>query len=111
MVVKDPFANVEPVAGPAVCVNTTPVQLSFGDTIHVAVGVHAFNVMFAGQEIVGFSVSLTVTVNEHCAVLPPASVTLKVFVVTPTGKIDPLARPAICVVTEPEQLSVPTGAV
>ena len=34
---------------------------------------------------VGGSLSTTVTVNEHVAVLPLASVTWKVFVVTPTG--------------------------
>ena len=49
-------------------------------------------------------------VKEHVAVFPTASVTLNVLVVTPTGNVLPLARPAICVVVGPEQLSVPTGA-
>jgi hypothetical protein len=87
-------------------------QLSLADgVLQLAVAVHAFNEILTGQVIVGFCISFTVTVNEQVAVLPPASVTLNVFVVTPTGNVDPLARPAIRVVTEPEQLSVPTGAV
>ncbi len=45
------------------------------------------------------------------AVLPDASVTLCVTVVVPIGKVEPLAKPAILVVVEPGQLSVPTGAV
>ena len=45
--------------------------------------------MLAGQETVGPWVSLTVTVNEHCAVLPKKSVTVQVTVVTPFGKVDP----------------------
>ena len=55
--------------------------------------------------------STTVTVKEQVVVVPEASVTRKVFVVTPTGKVAPLARPTICVVVAPGQLSVPTGAV
>ena len=64
-----------------------------------------------GQVIVGFSVSFTVTVKLHWAVLPEASVTSKVLVVVPTGKAAPLAKPAICVVAEPGQLSFPEGVV
>ena len=55
--------------------------------------------------------STTVTVNEQVAVLPNASVTRKVFVVVPIGKVAPLAKPAVCVVVAPGQLSEPTGAV
>ena len=53
--------------------------------------------------------SVTVTVNEQVAVLPATSVTLKVLVVTPTGKEAPLARPAVWAVVCPAQLSAPTG--
>ena len=67
--------------------------------------------MLAGQLIEGFSLSVTVTVKLQSVVLPAASVTRKVFVVTPTGKAAPEARPAICVVVAPGQLSVPVGAV
>jgi hypothetical protein len=66
--------------------------------------------MFVGQVIAGAWASVTVTVNEQVEVRPPA-VTEKVFVVTPRGKADPLARPAVRTVLAPEQLSVPTGAV
>ena len=59
----------------------------------------------AGQVIVGFSLSVTVTVKLHVEVLPLASVTTKVFVVVPTGNTLPLARPAVCATVWPEQLS------
>jgi hypothetical protein len=49
-------------------------------------------------------------VNEQFAVLPLASVTTNVLVVTPIGNTDPDANPAVSVVTEPGQLSRPTGA-
>ena len=52
-----------------------------------------------------------VTLNEQEAVLPAASVTMKVLTVVPTGKAEPEGRPAIWVVTAPGQLSVPIGAV
>ena len=55
--------------------------------------------------------SMTVTVKEQVVVLPDASVTVKVLVVLPEGKVAPLAKPAVCVVVAPGQLSVPTGAV
>lgn len=44
-------------------------------------------VIFAGQLITGAWVSLTVTVNEQVPVLPAASVTVYVTVVTPTLKV------------------------
>ena len=43
--------------------------------------------------------------------MPPASVTVNVFVVVPVGKVDPLGRPAVCAVVAPGQLSVPIGAI
>lgn len=67
--------------------------------------------MLAVQVIVGSCVSFTVTVNVQVLVLPEPSVTLKVLVVTPTGKEAPDAKPVVCTVVGPEQLSVPTGAV
>jgi len=48
-----------------------------------------------GQLTVGGDVSLTVTVKLHVAVLPVASVTWNTLVVTPAGKVEPLASPAI----------------
>ena len=52
-----------------------------------------------------------ITVKLHVALLPAASVTRKTFVVVPTGKAAPLAKPAVCEVDGPAQLSEPTGAV
>ena len=68
-----------------------------------------FTVMFDGQLMVGFSLSITVTVKEHVAVLPAASVTSKVSVVVPTGKALPVPSPAVCNVIAPGQLSSPSG--
>ena len=51
--------------------------------------------ILAGHVIAGNSVSVTVTVKEHVAVLALPSVTLNVLVVVPTGKVAPLAEPAI----------------
>ena len=53
--------------------------------------------------------SIAVTVKEQDAVEPPAAVTKKVLVVVPTGNNEPLAKPEICVVTAPGQLSDPIG--
>jgi uncharacterized protein (DUF983 family) len=71
----------------------------------------ALALMFAGQVIVGGWLSATVTVKLQLAVWLLAAVTVKVLVVTPTGKLLPPAKPAVCAVVAPEQLSVPTGAV
>jgi len=38
-------------------------------------------------------------------VLPEASVTRNIFVVVPTGKVTPVASPAVWVIVDPEQLS------
>ena len=65
--------------------------------------------IFAGQVIVGSCASLTVTVKAQVAVLLAPSVTLKVFVVVPTGKEDPEGNPEVWIVVGLEQLSVPTG--
>ena len=63
------------------------------------------------QTAVGAWRSLTVTVKAQVVELPAASVTRKVFVVTPIGKVAPEAKPAICIVVAPLQLSVPLGVV
>ncbi len=68
-------------------------------------------IWLGGQMINGAWVSFTVTVKAQVALLLAPSVTLKVFVVTPTGNVAPEARPVIRVVVWPEQLSVPTGEV
>ena len=64
--------------------------------------------MLEGQVSTGESVSTTVTVEEHVAVAPEASVTWNTFVVVPMGNVDPLARPLVRLVVD-AQLSVPTG--
>ena len=79
---------------------TEPLQLSNPTgAVYVATALHrpaSFTLLtFAGQVMVGNSVSLTVTVKAQVAVLPLASVTLKVFNVLPTGNMDPLGGPVI----------------
>jgi hypothetical protein len=49
----------------------------------------AIVVILAGQDIVGLSLSFTVTVNEQVAVLPDVSVAVAVTVVVPFGKEKP----------------------
>ena len=58
-----------------------------------------------GEVIVNFSISITVTLNVHDAVLPELSVARKVFAVSPIGKTSPLAKPEVFE-TVAEQLSV-----
>src|ERR1051325_4365858 len=65
--------------------------------------------MFAGQVIVGSSVSLTVTVNVQVAVLVAASVVEQVTVVVPLAKVDPLAGVQVTL-TAPSQASKAVGA-
>ena len=114
--VVGPSGYVPPLAIPLVWVLVTPAQLSVPEgVLKVATPEQSpevlFTLRFAGQVMVGACTSDTVTLKEHVAVRPWASVTRKVFTVVPTGKDEPLARPPVCEVEEPGQLSVPTGAV
>jgi hypothetical protein len=67
-------------------------------------------VIFAGQVIVGFCVSLTVTVNEQVPELLAASVTEQLTVVVPFWKAEPAGGLQTGVPT-PVQLSETVGAV
>src|SRR5439155_18044827 len=64
-------------------------------------------VILAGQCATGASVSLTVTLKLHEAVLPLASVTVQVTVPLPLAKVEPLAGAQLTV--WPGQLSAPVG--
>ena len=70
----------------------------------------ALTEILAGQVMTGGWLSTTVTVKVQLAVAALAAVTVKVLVVTPTGKLAPEARPAVRTVVAPGQLSVPVGA-
>ena len=63
--------------------------------------------MLAGQLMVGFWVSLTVTVNEQLLELPAASVAVTVTVVVPLGKTEPDG--GLLTMVTSEQLSVAVG--
>ena len=111
-----PIGKLLPGAKPLVSAMDPPAQLSVKvGAVHVAVAVQeasAFTLMLLGQPaITGTVTSVTVTVKEQLTLLPAASVTSYVTVFTPTGKVLPLARPAVRAVVTPAQLSVPTGAV
>jgi hypothetical protein len=105
-----PTGNAEPLAKPAVCAMLEPGQLSLNGTLYVTTAVHKpaslFTVILLGHVKVGFSLSFTVTVKLQVAVLPAASVTTNVFVVVPLGNAEPLAKPAVCAMLEPGQLSL-----
>src|SRR6266511_8253 len=114
--VVTPTGKPDPLANPPVCAVSAPGQLSLPTgVVYVTTALHwptsTLVAMLVGQPIAGSSVSLTVTVKLHVAVLPAASVTTKVLVVTPTGKAAPLVNPPVCAVTAPGQLSVPAGGV
>ena len=64
-------------------------------------------VMSAGQVMVGFSVSLTVTLKLHVAVFPTASVAVQVTGVIPTAKKLPPIGEQLAVT--PGQLSFAVG--
>jgi hypothetical protein len=71
-----------------------------------------FTDILTGQEVnTGDSLSVTVTLNEHIAEFPFASVAVKVTSVVPTGNVDPLGNPDVCAITIPGQLSLAAGAV
>lgn len=54
-----------------------------------------FTLMLAGQVMEGACASATVTVKPQLAELPAPSVTRKVLVVVPTGKVEPEAKPVV----------------
>ena len=76
------------------------------DTTAVQSPGSVFTEMFVEQEMDGGSVSLTVTVKLHETALLLVSVTVKLFVVIPLGKAEPLGNPAVWVSTCPGQLSL-----
>jgi len=98
-----PAGNTEP---GAMLLVRTALQLSetFGGVQEIPGELQAAKL--TGHEVItGGWLSMIVTVNEHVAVFPEASVTTKLFVVVPIGKVAPLARPAVRVTICPGQLS------
>lgn len=111
-----PTGNEAPDGSPEVCIVAAPVHKSVPTgavyvTVAAQVPKTALTVIFAGQLMVGSCASRTVTEKLQVAVFPEASVTLKVFVVTPKGNVDPEANPDVWIVVAPEHKSVPIGAV
>ena len=64
--------------------------------------------MFAGQVMLGFSVSLTVTVKLQLVLLLDESVAVQVTVLVPFAKLDPLI--GVQATLTPAQLSVAVAA-
>ena len=65
----------------------------------------ALTVTSVGAEIVGFSVSWTVTLKEHVLLFPESSVIVNVFVVVPKGKFEPEGNPEVCTIFGSELLT------
>jgi hypothetical protein len=82
-----PSGKVDPDGGLQTTVATP--QLSVATGAKVTTAGHAALVMGAGQVIFGGSVSTTVTVKLHVAVLPDVSVAVQRTVVVPLAKIEP----------------------
>jgi len=100
---------------PRVCMLCTPAQLSQMPTAPNATAVEHWSwsltvLILAGQVMRGGCVSRTVTMNEHDAHRPAASVVLYATCVTPTGNVAPLCQPPASCVRAPAQLSVPVGS-
>ncbi len=103
-----PLLNVEPLAGLhdgaltpgqlSVATGAAQVTLAFE---HCPASV--LPTMLAGQVMLGFSVSLMVTLKEQEALLPEVSVAVQLTVVLPFGKVEPLA--GVQEVATPGQLS------
>jgi hypothetical protein len=103
-----PTLKSEPDAGMQEVV--TPVQLSLAIGAKLTVlepepGELSFTFMFAGQVIDGFSVSLTVMVNEQL----PATESEQVTVVVPWGKKEPLKGEQEIVPPQAGPVSVAAG--
>mgnify|MGYP000094199564 CR=1 FL=1 len=96
-----PNGNTEPLAGTYTVVSTAQLSLVMAEkdtTASHCPGSVACS-MSGGQEIVGTSSSVMVTVKVHEAVRPLTSVTVAVTMVLPTGKADPLAGTYITLAT------------
>jgi hypothetical protein len=119
LTVVTPLLKVEPeltvpvVAPEALQLKVKPGQLSAAVTVKGTAAVQTPGSVFctigAGQLVVGFSVSLTVTENVQLAVWLDVSVAVQVTVVDPLGNAVPEAgeQPTVT----PGQLSVADGAV
>jgi hypothetical protein len=112
-----PTLNVPPLASPNVFVSVAVAQLSVPFTVYVTVAWHVPVAAFAvtaddGHEIVGASLSTTVTSRVQVAVLPNASVPVNTTELLPGAKLVPLADPFVCateVACTASQLSAPVA--
>jgi hypothetical protein len=107
--VEVPTGKAEPEAGLATTLKpaqlSVPVATKFTTAEHWPGALHT--VTLAGHCTVGFSQSFTVTVKEHCWLLPEASVAVTTTVVVPIGKVEPEAGLATTVGAP--QLSAPVA--
>ena len=100
----EPDAGVEVTAGEGLQLSLAVTENVTGTSRSMLQGM----AMFAGQVIVGFSASFTVTVKVQSAWLPDASVAVQVTVVVPFGKVEPDGGLQLTVA--PAQLSEAVGA-
>jgi hypothetical protein len=114
--VETPAGNALPEAKPPVCDTLTPGQLSVATgVVKLAIASQApgaaASTISVGQVMTGGAASITFTLKLHEAVFPATSVTVKVFTVVPSGKVEPEGSPDVRTVFAIVQSSVPTGAV
>jgi|SRR5215467_13607400 len=91
-----PILKTEPDGGVTVTFVKAQLSVAFVAKLTTALLTQApatFVTMSLGQDIIGFSLSVTVTVKLQVLVFPLVSVTTNVFVVMPAGKAEPLACP------------------
>jgi hypothetical protein len=86
-----PTGNAVPDAGVQEVVTPGQLSLAVGEKVTMAeqTPTPAIVEMLDGQAMVGFSLSLTVTLNEQLAVLPLVSVAVQLTGVVPFGKEEP----------------------
>ena len=82
---------------------------STSDATMFTLPVTSSSTVMSSHTAVGVCRSVTVIVNAQVTMLPPASVAVYSTVLIPSGKIEPEARPAVCVTTTPGQSSIAVG--
>jgi hypothetical protein len=92
LTVVTPVGKVEPEAGVQMAEKAGQLSLAVRDQVTLALlhwPASVLPVIAGGQPMVGFSVSLMVTVKEQEAVLPAASIAVQFTGLTPLAKVEP----------------------
>jgi hypothetical protein len=112
LTVVTPVGKVDPDAGVQTAPKPGQLSAAVSDQVTLALlhwPASVLPVMFPGQVMVGFSLSLMVTVKEQEAVLPAASMAVQFTVLTPLANVEP--EGGVQEALTPGQLSLAAGAV